>query len=52
MNKIDNINWMPQKDYDKAVGQLRLQIGGIFEPFKSYGQDVFIPSAREECIKL
>lgn len=48
----NGIHWLSDGDYAKALGQLRLNMGGVFDPFKAYGQDVFIPSAREEAIKL
>ena len=44
--------FLSQSDYTKAIGQLRLQIGGVFAPFRLYGMDAFIPGAIEECVKL
>lgn len=49
---FDGTLWLSDADYSKAIGQLRLQMGGVFDPFRAYGQDIFIPSAREEAIKL
>jgi len=49
---FDGAFWLSDADYSKAIGQLRLQMGGVFVPFKDYGQDIFVPSAREEAIKL
>lgn len=46
------VPWLPQSDYDKAVGQLRLQVSNVMEPFRMYGQDVFIPQAVEEIVRL
>jgi len=46
------LHWLPKEDYDKAVGQFRLQLNGVMEPFRQYGQDVFIPQAIEECVRL
>ena len=42
-------------DEKKAIGQFRLQLNGAFRPFTgkvNYGQDVFVPQAIEEIIKL
>lgn len=46
------IPMIPDKDYEKAVGQLRLQLGVVLENFRMYGQDVYIPGALEEAVKL
>lgn len=46
------IPYLPQPDYDRAVGQLRLQVGAVLAPFAMYGQDVLIPGAISEIIKL
>jgi len=40
---------------EKAIGQFRLQLNGVFEPFCGkvhYGQNVFVPQAIEEIIEL
>lgn len=47
-----NIHWLPDATYEKAVGQLRLNISGVFAPFGLYGLDVFIPNAVAEVVKL
>jgi len=49
MNLVD---WIPDEEYQKAIGQLRLQLNGVFQPFQAYGLNVFIPGAIEETIKL
>lgn len=46
------IPFLPENDYKKAIGQFRLQLGGVFQPFKMYGMDAFIPGAIEEVVKL
>ena len=46
------INRLPQEEYDKAVGQFRLQLNGIFEPFRKYGLAEFIPGAIKEIVEL
>lgn len=43
---------IPKDDYDKAIGQLRLQLNGVFAPFRMYGLDVFIPGAKEQAVLL
>lgn len=43
---------IPQDKYDKAKGQLRLQLNGVFRPFRIYGMGEFIPSAIDECVHL
>ena len=45
-------HWLDQDDYDKAVGQLRLQIGAALQPLCSYGQDVYVKGAIIEIVKL
>jgi len=49
---MDKLNWLPEDDYQKAVGQLRLQLNGVFQPFNQYGLEVFIPGAIHEVVKL
>lgn len=46
------ITWLPQEEYDKAVGQLRLQLNGVMVPFQQYGQNVFVQQAIEEIVRL
>ncbi len=46
MEKID------QDKYDKAIGQLRLQMNGIFNCFRCYGLDIFVDGAIDECVNL
>ena len=41
-----------QEDYDKAKGQLRLQLNGVFEPFNCYGLGAYIPEAIEQVVLL
>ena len=47
-----NINYLSNEEYAKAVGTLRLQFNGLFEPFNCYGLGVFIPGAITEAVKL
>ena len=46
------VHWLPQKEYDKAIGQFRRQLTGVFAPFDTYGLGVFIPGAIEEAARL
>lgn len=46
------ITWLSEEEYQKAVGQLRLQLNGVMRYFDMYGQDVFITQAVNEIIKL
>ena len=48
----NGIHWLSDDDYAKSIGGLRLQMNGVFEPFKTYGQDVYIPAACKEAVKL
>lgn len=43
---------LPEDDYKKAIGQLRLQLNGVFEPFRMYGLQDYIPGATDECVRL
>ena len=51
MKKYD-IFWVEEDKYQKAVGQLRMQLNAVFLPFQAYGLDVFVPGAITEVIKL
>jgi len=46
------LNYIPKQEYDKAIGQFRLQLYGIFESFRCYGLDIYIPGAIGEVVKL
>jgi len=46
------MNWLSDEEYAKAVGQFRLQLSGVFEPFHLYGLDVYIPGAITEITRL
>ena len=49
---MKGIHWLPDTEYAKAVGQLRLQVGGVLSAFRAYGLDVFVPGAVDEIVKL
>jgi len=52
MNRPSNIHWLPEEEYQKARTQLQLQVGGVLEPFDTYGLGVFIPGAVTEIVRL
>jgi len=52
MDRRDGIYWLPDDEYKKAIGQFRLQLNGVFEPFNQYGQEVYVPGAIKETVKL
>ena len=43
---------IPQEQYDKALGQFRLQLNGIMNCFRCYGLDNDAEGACEEIVKL
>ena len=47
-----NINWLPEDEYAKLVGQTGLKLNGVLSCFKGYGHDVFIPEAAEQIIGI
>lgn len=44
--------WLSDEEYKKAIGQFRLQLNGVFEPFNMYGMDIYIPAAKEQIVEL
>ena len=44
--------WLEQEKYDKVMGQARLQLNGIFEPLRMYGQNVYVDLAIEEVMHI
>ena len=46
------IHWLPDNTYEKAEGQLRLQLNDVFNPFQCYGLQPLIPGAIEEVVEL
>lgn len=45
-------HYIPEEDYAKAIGQLRLQLSGVFNDFNMYGMGDLIPGAKETCVRL
>jgi len=43
---------LSDEDYAKAVGQFRLAVGAVLQPFDMYGMGVFIKGAQDEIVKL
>ena len=41
-----------QENYDKALGQFRLQLNGVMNCFRCYGLEPDVDGACEEIIKL
>ncbi len=39
-------------DEDKAIGQFRLQLGGLLFPLRKYGQAVYVDGVMPEIINL
>ncbi len=52
MQKYKDIVWMDEEAYQKAEGQLRLGLNGVFQPFNCYSLHIFIPGAIDEVIQL
>ena len=55
MERPSNIHWLPDEEYQKLIGGLRLQLNGVFGPFCGkvhYGMDVFVPGAINEVVRL
>lgn len=50
MSKEDYKHWLPDSDYQKAIGQARLQIGSIMSPLRLYGQSHICDQALEEIM--
>ena len=43
---------MPDEKHDKAIGQFRLGLNGVFEPFGFYGQEPYIAQAQIEILTM
>ena len=41
-----------QMDYDKALGQFRLQLNGVMNCFRCYGMQEDVDGAMNEIVKL
>ncbi len=58
---FDSVHWLSDEEYAKAIGQLRMQITGVFDFMKvddkipiryMHGFGEFIPGAVAEIVKL
>ena len=49
---MTDIPWLSQEEFDKATGQLRLQVAEILSVFHIYGLHDLIPGAVEEIIEV
>ena len=47
-----SIPWVPDEEYEKLIGQTRLQLNGLYSCFHGYGHDTFIPEVIEETIRI
>jgi len=45
-------SWLPDEDYQKAVGQLKLQYGALLEPLNMYGQQDYVREVIPQMISL
>jgi len=52
MPKTYNYPRISDEEYEHALGQLQLQLNGVFSPFRCYGLDVYIEGAKTEVIHL
>ncbi len=50
MTKDDYSNWLSDGDYAKAIGQARLQVGGILSPLRLYGQNIICDQALDQIM--
>ncbi len=52
MNKAYQYPRIPDDDYAKALGQYRLQVGGVLGAFDLYGMGDYIPGALQTIVSL
>ena len=43
---------LSDEEYAKAIGQLRLAVGAVLQPFNMYGMGDYIGPAQAEIVKL
>lgn len=41
-----------EEEFDKAVGQFRLNLNGIMNPLRMYGQGHYVDTVKEEIVSL
>ncbi len=49
---MTDIHWLEGLDWEKASGQLKLQVGEILSVFNLYGMGPLIPGAQEEIMEV
>ena len=49
---MTDIHWLPEDEFKKATGQLKLQVGEILSVFNIYGLNALVPGAVEEIIEV
>lgn len=49
---MSDIYWLDEQSFQKAKGQLRLQVGEILSVFNIYGLDTLVPGAIEEILEV
>ena len=53
MAEQENLTTLAMSDETaKAIGQFRLQLNGVFSPFRQYGLSPFADQASSEVVKL
>ena len=48
---LEGMFWLPEEEYENAVGHLRHSVGLALGVFNVYGQGVYIQSVRDEIVK-
>ena len=49
---MTDITWLPNDEFRKAEGQMRLQLGEILSCFNIYGLDALVPGAIEKITEV
>ncbi len=50
-SKMDS-RQLTEEQKEKKVGQLKLQLNGVFRPFNTCGLGIFIPEAKDAVVEL
>ena len=48
----DRVHWLPQPEYDKAIGQTMLNVAASLYPLRMYGQGEYVDQALVEIKKM
>jgi len=46
------MEWLADDKFKKYVGLAKLCYNEIFQPFKMYGMDAYIPGAIDQCVRV